>query len=166
MFEQQEIDERIKEVIAESLLNDIKFANKASIDQSSFNKKIRGISPWTISDINKICTAFNVRKGWLIDGEGQKFKAPDEILDTIPAVPKENAPLLNAVDLFTDQTLRMEKFIDMLSNEISEVRAIKEELQKQKEENKKLQELLHDAIFSLRSTSNNENTQHIMEADK
>ena len=74
------------------------------------------------------------------------------MLNTIPATSKQNDDIIkNAADLFTDQALRVEKFIVMLSDEISEVRSIKEELQKQREENARLQEMLHDAIFALRT---------------
>lgn len=165
-FNQEEITSRILEVIEESDLSVRRFAISAGLDVSNFTKKTKG-TPWTINDINKICDTFRIRKGWLIDGEGQKFKAPEEMLDAIPAKTKEQDGdiLKNAADLFTDQALRAEKFIVMLSNEISEVRAIKEELQKQKEHTLLLQQQLHDAIFALRSVIPNSEYRPLMAAD-
>ena len=166
-IEQNQISERINELISDSCLTYRKFAIMVGIDPGNFTKKRSAIQPWTIGDVNKICSNLNIRKGWLINGEGQKFKAPEEMLDAIPAKTKEQDSdiLKNAADLFTDQALRAEKFIVMLSNEISEVRAIKEELQKQKEHTLLLQQQLHDAIFALRSAIPNSEYRPLMAAD-
>lgn len=167
-FNQDMITERIKELVAESGLVPRNFSIKAGIDPSGFAKKLKGTSPWTINDVNKLNQNMGVRKGWLVDGEGQKFKAPDEIIDTIPVVPRENTEyeqLRNAADLFTDQSLRVEKFIVMLSNEIAEVRAIKQELMEEREFIKDLKETLHDAIFALRSATQQDNYRPLMAAD-
>ena len=164
---QKGISSRINELIFESELTPRRFAIYVAIDTSNFSRKLKGTLPWTKNDIDKISSKTQVRKGWLIDGEGQKFKAPEEMLDAIPAKTKEQDSdiLKNAADLFTDQALRAEKFIVMLSNEISEVRAIKEELQKQKEHTLLLQQQLHDAIFALRSVIPNSEYRPLMAAD-
>jgi len=168
-FNQEGLTQRIKAMVDESCMTYRKFAITAGIDPSGFDKKMKGILQWTVNDINKICSNLNIRRGWLVDGEGQQFKAPDEILDKIPATQTDstnNQKLNNAVDLFTDQALRMEKFIVMLSNEISEVRSIKEELQQQKEENKRLQQSLHDALFALRSITTNKQYRPLIAAEE
>lgn len=80
---QEEITERIKSLV--ELSSSVRaFALEAKIDPGNFSKKLNGMQPWTVKDINKICENMGIRKGWLVDGEGQKFKAPDEVLDTIP----------------------------------------------------------------------------------
>ena len=165
---QSEITKRIEELIEESNLTPRQFAMSAGINTANFSRKLIGTLPWTINDVNKLNQNMGVRKGWLVDGEGQKFKAPDEILDTIPVVPRENTEyeqLRNAADLFTDQSLRVEKFIVMLSNEIAEVRAIKQELMEEREFIKGLKETLHDAIFALRSATQQDNYRPLMAAD-
>lgn len=169
--EQAKMTARIIELINESGEIPKTFALKANIEVSLFLQKLKGQKVWSVADMHKICDTFKVRKGWLVDGDGQKFRVPDEVLETIPALPskytqsqideileninesKSDEPLLNAADLFTDQALRVEKFIVMLSDEISEVRTIKQELEQVKEENANLRELLRDAISALRSAS-------------
>ena len=55
-------------------------------------KKLSGTLTWSVADVHKICDTFGVRKGWLVDGEGDKFRCPEEVLETIPALPsKSNA---------------------------------------------------------------------------
>lgn len=82
---QEKIHERIIEILNESGLTVRRFAISCSIDPSAFDKKTKKKLSWTVNDVNKICDTFRIRKGWLIDGVGQKHKAPDEILDKIPA---------------------------------------------------------------------------------
>ena len=54
----------------------------------------------------------------------------------------------------------------MLSNEIAEVRAIKQELMEEREFIKDLKETLHDAIFALRSAAQQDNYRPLMAADE
>jgi len=84
---QDEIHKRITEILNESGLTVRRFAISCNIDPSAFDKKTKGKLPWTVNDVNKISEKLRIRKGWLLDGEGQMTKAPDEILDTIPAMP-------------------------------------------------------------------------------
>ena len=83
--EQVNMTERIMELVHESGHIPKTFALKANIEVSLFLRKIEGKAVWSVADIHKICDTFRVRKGWLCDGEGQKFRAPDEFLETIPA---------------------------------------------------------------------------------
>lgn len=101
-FNQEEITSRILEVIKESDLSVRRFAISAGLDVSNFTKKTKG-TPWTINDINKICDTFRIRKGWLIDGEGQKFKAPEEMLDAIPAMPRRTYDSRTGVPFYNVQ---------------------------------------------------------------
>lgn len=88
-FNQKDIDSRIKSLIEESGLTLRKFAISVKLDVSNTTKKYNGDIPWTINDINKICDNMRIKKSWLVDGVGEKFKAPDEILDTIPVQPRK-----------------------------------------------------------------------------
>jgi len=87
VFDQKEIAARIENLIFDSKLTPRRFAIEVSIDTSNFSRKLKGTLPWTINDINKISEKLRIRKGWLLDGEGQMMKAPDEALDQIPAMP-------------------------------------------------------------------------------
>lgn len=87
VFDQKEIKARIEKLVWESKLTPRRFAIEVGIDTSNFSRKLKGTLPWTINDINRISEKLRVRKGWLLDGEGQIMKAPDEILDQIPAMP-------------------------------------------------------------------------------
>lgn len=148
------ISERISELVQE-FNSDRAFAMKVGIDPGNFKKKRSGTQPWTVADMNKICNSIGIRKGWLVDGEGQKFKAPDEMLETIPAVPNDKGTqLMNAADLFTDQSLRLEKFIVMLSEEIAEVRSIKQKLDDELGTVRDLKATLHEAIKTFKSSNN------------
>lgn len=155
VIEQKEVTKRINELISESNLSPKMLSDNTSIAIDDFCNKLEGYVPWSIKDINMICSTFRVRKGWLVDGEGQKFMAPDEMLEEIPVIPKEGSDTLrNAADLFTDQALRVEKFIVMLSDEISEVRSLKEELREELGNIRDLKAVLHDAINAFRANDN------------
>ena len=84
-FDQKGIDERIKSLVEESGYTVRQFAIAVDLDVSNTTKKYNGDKPWTINDVNKISAKLHIRKGWLVNGEGQKFKAPEEMLDKIPA---------------------------------------------------------------------------------
>ena len=87
VFDQKEIAARIEKLIFESKLTPRRFAIEVGIDTSNFSRKLKGTLPWTVNDVNKISEKLRIRKGWLLDGEGQMMKAPDEILDMVPAMP-------------------------------------------------------------------------------
>jgi len=87
VFDQKEIKARIEKLVWESKLTPRRFAIEVGIDTSNFSRKLKGTLPWTVNDVNKLSEKLRVRKGWLLDGEGQMMKAPEEILDQIPAMP-------------------------------------------------------------------------------
>lgn len=84
---QSEITKRIGLLIEQNHQSPNKFAIEVGIDTSNFSRKLKGTLPWTVNDVNKLSEKLRVRKGWLLDGEGQMMKAPDEILDMVPAMP-------------------------------------------------------------------------------
>lgn len=83
--EQEKMTARIMELIRESHHIPKTFALEADIELSLFLMKIKGQAVWSVADVHKICDTYKVRKGWLVDGEGKKYRLPDEVLETIPA---------------------------------------------------------------------------------
>lgn len=83
--EQTKMTARIMELVNDFGHIPKTFALKSDIELSLFLKKLKGNATWSVADIHKICDTYRIRKGWLVDGEGQKFRLPDEILETIPA---------------------------------------------------------------------------------
>ena len=97
---QSEITKRIELLMEQSHQSPNKFAIEVGIDTSNFSRKLKGILPWTVNDVNKLSEKLRVRKGWLLDGEGQMMKAPDEILDQIPAMPTRSYDARAGVPFF------------------------------------------------------------------
>ena len=97
---QSEITKRIELLIEQSHQSPNKFAIEVGIDTSNFSRKLKGMLPWTVNDVNKLSEKLRVRKGWLLDGKGQIMKAPDEILDQIPAMPTRSYDARAGVPFF------------------------------------------------------------------
>ena len=120
--EQIKMTARIKELIQESQHIPKTFALEADIELSLFLRKLEGKAVWSVADVHKICDTYRVRKGWLVDGEGQKYRLPDEVLETIPArrsydvrvgVPYYNVDFAMGYDMLTnDQTVNPDYMID------------------------------------------------------
>ena len=120
--EQTKMTKRIMELVNEFGHTPNTFSLKADIEVSLFQKKLKGDATWSVADVHKICDTFKIRKGWLVDGEGDKFRLPDEILETIPArrtydtrtgVPYFNVDFELGFDFFeNDQTTTPEYMID------------------------------------------------------
>ena len=77
--------QRIKELIEKSGFKKTRFAIEVGINSSNFSKKLEGRLGFSDNDIKLISTKTGVRKGWLLTGEGQMFKAPEEMREAIPA---------------------------------------------------------------------------------
>jgi len=120
--EQKKMTGRIMELIREGHHIPKTFALEANIEVSLFLKKLEGKAVWSVADVHKICDTFKIRKGWLVDGEGQKFRLPDEVLETIPArrsydarvgIPYYNVDFVMGFDLIAnDQTTNPEYMVD------------------------------------------------------
>jgi hypothetical protein len=83
--EQAKMTARIMELMRESSHIPRTFALDANIEISLFLDKIKGNKAWSVADVHKICDTFRVRKGWLVDGIGNKYRLPQEVLENIPA---------------------------------------------------------------------------------
>lgn len=118
--EQIKMTERIMELIRESSHIPKTFALEADIEVSLFLTKLKGQKVWSVADVHKICDAFKVRKSWLVDGEGQKYRLPKEVLETIPArrsqdagVPYYDVDFKGGFDIMgNDQTVNPDYMID------------------------------------------------------
>jgi hypothetical protein len=122
LHEQKKMTERIMELMRETSHIPKTFALEADIELSLFLRKLKGEATWSVADVHKICDTYRVRKGWLVDGEGQKYRLPDEVLETKPArrsydtclgVPYYNVDFSMGYDLLTnDQTTRPDYMIE------------------------------------------------------
>lgn len=83
--EQKKMTARIMELMRETSHIVKTFALQADIELSLFQSKMKGEKVWSVADVHKICDTFKVRKSWLVDGEGQKYRLPEEVLENIPA---------------------------------------------------------------------------------
>jgi phage repressor protein C with HTH and peptisase S24 domain len=82
--EQRRMTKRIRELVRENGHTPPTFALKSDIEVSLFLTKLDGKKVWSVADVHKICDTFRVRKGWLVDGEGLKYRLPDEVLENTP----------------------------------------------------------------------------------
>ena len=96
-FDQEIVRKNVELLWEESGFNANRFATECNIDVSNFRKKIAGKLPWTLNDVDKFISALNVRRGWLMEGTGEKFKAPKEFIEQVrrdnpkqPSKGKEN----------------------------------------------------------------------------
>lgn len=120
--EQAKMTARIMELMRESSHIPKTFALDANIEMSLFLEKLKGEKVWSVADVHKICDTFRVRKGWLVDGIGQKYRLPEEVLENIPArrsydknvgIPYYNVDFEMGFDLMVnDQTTNPECMID------------------------------------------------------
>lgn len=120
--EQTKMTGRIMELIRETSHIPKTFALDADIELSLFLKKLRGEATWSVADVHKICDTYKVRKGWLVDGDGMKYRLPDEVLETLPArrsydicvgVPYYNVDFSMGYDFMTnDQTVTPDYMIE------------------------------------------------------
>ena len=97
--EQKNMTARIMELVNHFGHTPKTFALKADIELSLFERKMKGQAVWSVADVHKICDTFRIRKGWLVDGTGEKGRVPDEFLEMIPArrtyIPQEQGiPLI------------------------------------------------------------------------
>jgi phage repressor protein C with HTH and peptisase S24 domain len=120
--EQKKMTARIMELMRETSHIAKTFALQADIELSLFQSKMKGEKVWSVADVHKICDTFKVRKSWLVDGEGQKYRLPEEVLETIPArrsydvhvgVPYYNVDFRLGFDLMVNsQTVNPDYMID------------------------------------------------------
>lgn len=121
--EQAKMTARIIELMRETSHIPKTFALESDIEVSLFLSKLNGKKVWSVADVHKICDTFRVRKGWLVDGDGQKYRLPDEVLEKMPVRrsydknvgrPYYNVDFEMGYDLMSnDQTVNPEYMIDI-----------------------------------------------------
>lgn len=119
--EQKKITERIMELVNDFGHIPKTFALKSDIEVSLFLKKLKGNATWSVADIHKICDTYKIRKGWIVDGEGQKFRLPEDVLENIPArsnvtragVPYFNIDFDKGYDIDNDRTINPDYMINL-----------------------------------------------------
>ena len=99
---QEGLSKRIEELVSQ-YQSSRAFAVEIGLDPGNFKKKRDGQQPWTVKDVNKISEKLRIRKCWLLNGEGQMMKAPDEILDQIPAMPTRTYDVHTGVPFYNTQ---------------------------------------------------------------
>lgn len=161
------------------------FALTVGIDPGNFTKKKNGKIPWTTNDAKKICKVTSVSQKWLITGYGDMFEygafttepAPipnigEEIKDLDEAIRLSQKGLTNQEQM--DQVLSMysaciRRFDDdhaRINEELKELSLARQTLNKEIEEVRSLKAALHDAIFMLRtSTQQESNYKPLMASD-
>ncbi len=153
--EEDSMDIRIQQVIKETGLDDNEFAHTVDIEPIIFDKKIKGILPWTLKDAEKISEALNVRKGWLLDGEGEMFLAPAEMKET--ETPQSGKPEDVLLEVHASCIRRLEDERTRVIEELKEIRELKEALRQNLKEIKSLKDVLVEAARAL----NHEDHTHV-----
>lgn len=77
--ENKGIIQRVNKLIEETGLKKSRFALEVGINPSNFGKKLEGKLGFTDNDIKLISKEAHVRINWLLTGEGEMMKAPDEL---------------------------------------------------------------------------------------
>ena len=93
VLEEEQIRERINRIIHKEDLSQLQFAEKIGRRQPNVSDLMRGKVSITKGFLNDILNAFpNIRKEWLIDGEGTMYKESKEEIklpaDTRPRLPR------------------------------------------------------------------------------
>ena len=147
---QEILTERIKELIEFSELSPRKFSIEADLDPSNFSRKLKRTLPWTSQDIKKITLRFNVRKGWLKDGEGQMFNAPDEMKEA----PQAGKPEDVLLEVHASCIRRLEDERTRVIEELKEIRELRDALKQELKEIKSLKDVLVEAARALNHKDN------------
>lgn len=69
----EQVKERIASIMTEENLTPNAFSRKVGIDPSGFQRKMKGVSPFTNKDFDKIQNAFGILRSWILTGEGEKY---------------------------------------------------------------------------------------------
>lgn len=151
-IDQKAFNERVNKLMKETLMSNRKFAITIGIDPSGFDKKTKGIFSWTLKDAEKISEALNVRKGWLLDGEGEMFLAPAEMKET--ETPQSGKPEDVLLEVHASCIRRLEDERTRVIEEIKEIRELKEALRQELKEIKSLKDVLVEAARALNHEDN------------
>lgn len=145
--EEDAMDLRIKQIMEDFGHDNNKFALTVNIEPTIFDKKTKGMLPWTIEDVDKISKALNIRKSWLLDGTGQIFVAPAEIRNKIAEeTPQHSKHEEVILEVYASCIRRLEDERARVIEEVKEIREIKDELSQELKEIKFLKDSLMEAV--------------------
>jgi transcriptional regulator with XRE-family HTH domain len=68
--------ERIREIRLKLRLSQGEFAAKMGVNQKTWSNIEIGVNPCSDRYVNLVCLTYNVRKEWLLDGQGSIFTPP------------------------------------------------------------------------------------------
>lgn len=149
-IDQKAFNERVNKLMKETLMSNRKFAITIGIDPSGFDKKTKGIFSWTLKDAEKISEALNVRKGWILDGEGEIFNAPDEMKEA----PQSGKPEDVLLEVHASCIRRLEDERSRVIEELKEIRELRDALKQELKEIKSLKDVLVEAARALNHKDN------------
>jgi len=69
----EEITARLKKIRQTTGLSQGEFARQMGIKQSTWSNIEVGLNPCADRHVNLVCLTYNVRKEWLLDGQGEMF---------------------------------------------------------------------------------------------
>lgn len=163
---------RIKHLIDLSGLSYADFAKNVGIPAFDFEKKLEGTIEVTDDDISNISNALNVRIGWLYNGTGQTFRAPEKmrqqaIIDSYRAKKlneeaneerMSNHESSTILEIYSKTIRQLEDDRALVKEELQALAILHQQMEKELGEVRDLKAMLHDAIEAIRSSSVNNNT--------
>lgn len=116
------INTRIEALRKSMRLNQASFGEKIGLGGGAIGKMERG-GTVTEQNIKLICEKFNVRRAWLVDGEGEMFDSPENSLfasfaQEYKLTPAEQNAARFLLTLSSEERQQMLKYVTMLADAI------------------------------------------------
>lgn len=117
------INAQIKALRKAKRLNQAEFGECIGLKTSAVSKMEQEGSTVTEQNIQMICQKFNVRRAWLVDGEGEMFDSPENSLFASFAkeyklTPAEQNAARFLLTLSSEERQQMLKYVTMLADAI------------------------------------------------
>ncbi|MBE6101369.1 MAG: helix-turn-helix transcriptional regulator [Selenomonas ruminantium] len=124
MLEKNFINTQIKALRKAKKLNQAEFGECIGLKTSAVSKMEQEGSTVTEQNIQMICQRFNVRRAWLVDGEGEMFDSPENSLFASFAkeyklTPAEQNAARFLLTLSSEERQQMLKYVTMLADAIN-----------------------------------------------
>lgn len=123
-MEKNFINTQIKALRKAKKLNQAEFGECIGLKTSAVSKMEQEGSTVTEQNIQMICQRFNVRRAWLVDGEGEMFDSPENSLFASFAkeyklTPAEQNAARFLLTLSSEERQQMLKYVTMLADAIN-----------------------------------------------
>jgi len=123
-LEKNFINTQIKALRKAKKLNQAEFGECIGLKTSAVSKMEQEGSTVTEQNIQMICQRFNVRRAWLVDGEGEMFDSPENSLFASFAkeyklTPAEQNAARFLLTLSSEERQQMLKYVTMLADAIN-----------------------------------------------